>query len=357
MFFANILSPRCESVHGAGPLRHHSTFYAIAASKALVDGLRTALAIIAMMVLLAGSAQAEENPRSIGEHRVRSGDVSLWYKVSGSGPIAILPTPGWGPSADYLFLSMKPLEKNFTIVYLDTRATGRSERPASGSFTMDDLVRDLEALRAHLGVERPWFIGHSMGGSQVLEYTLRYSDHVRGLLLFATAPSWTYSDKSRAAAYRAAVGEQIAARRGKPGLEAAMQALGSDTPPASDEAYKAQMVAAMPVFMADPAKVANAQAAFDQVRFSTAAMKGFQQKGADLEPRLRDIKVPVLIVAGAEDGQVPWQETLVLHRNLLNSKLVLIPQAGHFVWIEQPTAVFAEVDAFLPSIGFNLPTK
>lgn len=85
MFFANILSPRCESVHGAGPLRHHSTFYPIAASKALLDGIRKALAIIAMMVLLAGSAQAEENPRSIGEHRVRSGDVSLWVMLPDNG--------------------------------------------------------------------------------------------------------------------------------------------------------------------------------------------------------------------------------------------------------------------------------
>ena len=40
--------------------------------------------------------------------------LKLWYKVSGIGPICIMPTPDWGPSSDMYFQTLTPLEAMFS---------------------------------------------------------------------------------------------------------------------------------------------------------------------------------------------------------------------------------------------------
>ena len=122
-----------------------------------------------------------------GEYTARINSLKLWYKVSGQGPVCLVPTPGWGPSSDLYFRTLKPLEKSFTVVYFDTRGTGRSERPkAATEYTWAHLVADLDALRAHLKQDRVWMMGHSEGGMQIMHYACRYPNRVRGLILLAT---------------------------------------------------------------------------------------------------------------------------------------------------------------------------
>lgn len=310
-----------------------------------------------MLCLLIGAglpaAAAAEAPLAPGEHTFASNGLKLWYKVSGHGPVAIFPTPGWGPSAEYLYMSLQPLEQDFTIVWLDTRATGRSEVPKADTITMDDLTSDLDNLRRHLGLQQPWFIGHSMGGTQILEYALRHPDHAKGLLVLAGAVSMQNPDQARDQLYQRRVREQIEARRGRPGFDAAFKAFYSDTLPGSDADFKAQVMATAPAIMWDLAKLDSAKPAFEQVRFSLAALTRFGRGvHVNLEPELHKIAVPALIVAGTRDVEVPWQETLALHRGLPNSKLVLIPEAAHFAWVEQPEAFYSQIRTFLPELGY-----
>ena len=55
--------------------------------------------------------------------------LSLWYKVSGHGPALLVPTPGWGASSDEHMKSMTCLEEDFTLIFFDTRGSGRSDGP------------------------------------------------------------------------------------------------------------------------------------------------------------------------------------------------------------------------------------
>ena len=70
--------------------------------------------------------RARKLPNGAGRFKTRDG-LSLWYKVSGRGPALLVPTPGWGASADMYMKSLTPLEKDFSLIYLDTRGAGRSE--------------------------------------------------------------------------------------------------------------------------------------------------------------------------------------------------------------------------------------
>lgn len=306
---------------------------------------------------LATPAFAAESPLAPGEHTFVSNGLKLWYKVSGAGPVAIFPTPGWGPSAEYLFLSLQPLEQQFTVVWLDTRATGRSEVPkGDGMITLADFSFDLDNLRRHLGRDRVWFIGHSMGGSQVLDYALRHPDHVNGLVMLAGTATWNDPDAARWAAYQRASEEQVEAKRGRPGFEAALEAFRDETIPRDEAEFKARMLAMAPLDFEDASKAQRASQAFEQVRFSLAAYKrtlGLPDYSIALEPELHKIRVPTLIVNGTDDEEVPWQQALVLHRGIAGSKLLIIPKAGHFSWIEQPEAFYEGLRLLLPALGYK----
>ena len=107
-----------------------------------------------------------------GEFKAKLNGLELWYKVSGKGPVCLIPSPGWGVGVDYLF-GLKPLEEQFTMVYLETRGTGRSERPkTTKEYTLGHFTGDLEALRKHLKQDQVWLMGHSCGGLQIMGYAL-----------------------------------------------------------------------------------------------------------------------------------------------------------------------------------------
>jgi pimeloyl-ACP methyl ester carboxylesterase len=65
-----------------------------------------------------------------------------------------------------------------------------------------------------------------------------------------------------------------------------------------------------------------------------------------MEEQLRQIDVPVLVVAGDHDA-INMDQTMALFLNLPHSQLFIVPGASHFVPVEQPELVNNEVVRFL----------
>jgi len=66
------------------------------------------------------------------------------------------------------------LSAHRSLVLLDLRGTGESAVPADpASYRCDRLVDDVEALRAHLGMEQIDLLGHSAGGALAVLYAAR----------------------------------------------------------------------------------------------------------------------------------------------------------------------------------------
>jgi 3-oxoadipate enol-lactonase len=70
-------------------------------------------------------------------------------------------------------------------------------------------------------------------------------------------------------------------------------------------------------------------------------------KGVDLRPKVKDINIPTLIIAGA-DSMLPNSMSQFLHENIKGSVLEVIPDAGHMLMLEKPD-IFNE--AILRFIG------
>lgn len=120
---------------------------------------------------------------SKGDHFAEINGIKMHYYVSGKGPVCLVPTPGWGPSINYLKNSLSPLEKYFTIVYYDTRISGQSTGPDDyRKYTSLDFLNDMDSLRSYLKQPKVWIMGHSMGGFQVLNYGIHHSDKLYGII-------------------------------------------------------------------------------------------------------------------------------------------------------------------------------
>lgn len=297
---------------------------------------------------LAAAGDRPPEPLKSGEYTAELNGLKLWYKVSGSGPVCLMPSPAWGPSSDLYFRTLQSMEKLLTVIYLDSRGTGRSARARSGKeYTWDHLVADLDALRAHLQQDRVWLMGHSEGGVQVLHYAAKYPARVNGLVLLTT---YAVEDTS----YWDDFKERKDRRKQQPWFADAVKAL--DTPPKTDMEFAEYMKRALPMFWSDPKKIDAFKDDFAALTFSAKAGAGQVQSkryGFDLRADLKKVTAPALIVVGDDDFICPPEAATRLHLALPNSKLLLIERCGHFPWLEQRSTFEERVPVFLAALGLQ----
>ena len=114
------------------------------------------------------------------DHTVTLNEVDIHYRTIGEGPVLFLVSPGWGVASGYLQRAFSSLVKHLRLVFIDTRGSGLSCRPADAMrMGSVDMANDLEALRAHLGLSEMSILGHSNSGAIALAYAARYPDRVK----------------------------------------------------------------------------------------------------------------------------------------------------------------------------------
>jgi len=208
-----------------------------------------------------------------------------------------------------------------TIVY-DHRGSGRSDAPG-GSYTMDDLCADFEAVFRATATRRAHVVGRGLGGCVGLA-AARQTDRVRSLTLLGTPVSGTAYDATELQADPA---DSSALRRSTERL------LSSAFCEAQPDVVE-QIVEWRSTEDATPA-AQNAQ---------QAALEGF-----DAEP-LYELTRPALVMAGSQDTVVDSAESRRLAEGLPRGEFQAFPEAGHLVGIERSAAVTDRLVGWLESI-------
>jgi len=67
-------------------------------------------------------------------------------------------------------------------------------------------------------------------------------------------------------------------------------------------------------------------------------------------PRLREIRVPALVIVGAEDKSLPAAYSRQIVDALPEASLVVVPDSGHLSTLEQPEVVTAAMLGFLERV-------
>jgi len=266
--------------------------------------------------------------------------MRLAYRREGTGPLLVCHPGGPGFSGATL-TDLGGLADSLELVLVDPRGTGSSA--FADTYSQGDYVADLEELRADLGVEQFDLLGHSHGGFVATEYAATHPERVRRLVLAATAPR--------------------IAREYRDAIEAVWDASSDPTiPPA--RAARAQRLSSTDL---EPAEIARL--AMVELRLFFAGADGvpvlghvFEQEPPNLEPLLYfnretvpqfdlrpllpEIRAQTLAITGDHDffGK-PAADDLVA--GIDDAQSVVLDEAGHFLWIDQPQAFASEVAAFL----------
>ena len=272
----------------------------------------------------------------------------LAYRQLGHGPVLVCHPGGPGFSSNY-FGDLAGMWEDFTLVLLNPRGTGGSDRPADRrAYEIDDYAADLEELRQHLGLERMLLLGHSHGGVVAQAYAAKHPGRVRKLVLASTLAR--FGDKQQAAMK---VGMER--RSGQPWYGDAVAALEAEQSGEfeTDEKMAELVFRELPLYFARFGPVesgyletlktdsvnADTLRLFNQEIFQTFDMRRLHES----------ITAPTLVITGGEDficGPICADE---ITAGVPGSKQVTLGDAGHFIFVEQPEAFRSEVGDFLGS--------
>lgn len=277
-------------------------------------------------------------------HRFASYDgAELGYRELGDGPPLVCLPGGPGRAAEYLG-DLGGLDTSRRLILLDPRGVGLSDDPADpATFRVDRLVSDVEALRAHLGLERMDLLAHSAGANLATLYAAAYPERIARLVLVTPGLGVIAVSGDQEE-----INAALAPRSAEPWYPEARAALEKIlTGDLSMEAFRVSR----PLFYGHWDDAARAHATVGVAARHMAAREGYVA-GIALDPpatraALKRLTAPVLLYVGEADPMM----TPAMARNaaqLFNdARVVVQPGAGHFPWIDEPSAFAASVGSFL----------
>lgn len=256
--------------------------------------------------------------------------VELAYDTIGRGVPVLVMHGGLGLDHTYFRPYLDPLAEVAELVFYDHRGHGRSSAVEDWEgIDHGTFADDADALREHLGHERIVVFGHSYGGFLAQEYALRYPERLAGLVLCGTAPSLDYARDLRrlvAASDVAATEEQV--QRAERFFA---------TPPGSDEEFREERRAVLPLAFAHPAPRVLAPVA-REVMFRAAPWRHAVRcmlPAYNVADKLRAVSAPALVLGGRHDWMSPPTQPARLTSLLPRSELVLFEQSGHYPFVEE----------------------
>jgi 3-oxoadipate enol-lactonase len=256
---------------------------------------------------------------------VRVGTDSIFYEVAGQGPALIFIHDGvihrevW--DAQFKFFADR-----FTVVRYDRRGYGNSSPPTRA---YSDL-QDLEALYAHLNIEKAGLMGMSSGGRLAIDFTLAHPDRVTSLVLVgAVVRGFSYTT-------------HFYTRGGHlpqdlPRSDVRRWYAGED-PYEIDRENRAATARALE--LVDKAPLVN-----------HTSLPGSVAPPPPALPRLGEIAVPTLILVGEFDMPDVHAHAGAINAGIPGSQREIIPHAGHLIPLEQPDLVNEAVTRFLEGAG------
>jgi pimeloyl-ACP methyl ester carboxylesterase len=261
-----------------------------------------------------------------------AGEVA--YEVFGEGPPVVL--VHGTPTRSYLWRNVTPslTERNSLYVY-DLLGFGESERKEGQDLSIAAQSRLLNELVDAWGLDKPAVVGHDIGGGIVLRsHLIEGMDCARIALVDAVVvtpwmPEANEHFKAHMDAYRTMpphLFEAIVAAHFREATSPKMDG-------GAWEAYMDQ-------WRGEEGKLA----------FLRKEVGLRERDTAELESRLGEVNVPVLVVWGGEDAWLDPSQADRLGEAIPNSRVKKMPGVGHFVPEDTPKELAWELSAFLAEV-------
>ena len=252
---------------------------------------------------------------------------TYFYQDTGTGDETIVFGHGFLMTHRMWDAQIDALSDRYRCVAVDWRGQGQSE-VTDGGYDVPDLARDLVALIDTLDLGRVHYVGLSMGGFVGFDLLAHHADVLRSaVLLDSSAEAEPTMQRLK---YRA--------------MLEAVKRLG----------YDAVMDRVVPILFGPTFRREHPDAvqtwieritAQDRTGIYRAGRAIFDREG--VLSRLGQARTPTLLLVGADDVATPPKRSERANDALPNSRLVILPNAGHSSAVERPTAVTEHIKTFL----------
>jgi len=255
--------------------------------------------------------------------RVNAGAVTLDYELRGSGPPLLMICGFRRSRVVWLEPLLSALAPHFQLVLFDNRGTGHSDQPPAEDYSMDAFADDCAGLLDALGMDSAHVFGTSMGGMIAQRLASRHPDRVRRLAIGCSS-----CGGKRAIPAERRIWELLRLMPGE-GLDA------------REIAYRQEEAYVTDAFRAANRKLLDHL--FEIVNANPTPLHAVQGhlnaiEGFDSHDELPAIQAPALAITGAEDRLIPAANSTLIAERIPGARALLLPEAAHFFWIEQPRA-------------------
>lgn len=278
------------------------------------------------------------------EGTVPAGDTELAYVRLGAGPTVVV-VPG-GPRLGHAHLrpGLDLLARDREIIYVDERGSGASPLGDPERVSTAGTLLDLEALLDGLALPDATLLGHSFAAHMIALFAAKCPDRVRALVLANPGPPLVPE-------LREPFSKEMASRR-LPEDVAEMQRIEaspeyeSRDPTTLEGHYRLRYGP----FFRSREKALQADFGLTKITAENVLEAGgrlFRDfADYDLPQKLRTISCPALVVH-AELDPIPVESSRFIADAIPDGKLVVIPDANHYVCVEDPNLFVAAVEPFL----------
>jgi pimeloyl-ACP methyl ester carboxylesterase len=295
---------------------------------AFVTALVTGLSVTPSVCFAQAPAPARETYANLP-------GVRIWYRdTGGTGvPIVLLhATTGSSRVWEYQFPVFT--ENGFRVIAYDRRGFGRSVIDPAGA-QPGTGADDLQALMNHLGIDRFHLVGTAGGGFVALDYALSFPERLRSLVV-ASSIGGVQDEEFLALSRRIRPSPQFEAL--PPEIREVGPSYRAANPEGTRRWVELERVSRPPgvpnaaaALGAPPGPLAPAQTMRNRVTFSV----------------LEGIKVPTLLITGDADMFAPPYVLRLFAARIKNAESVIVPEAGHSAYWEQPEVFNRAVLSFI----------
>jgi len=247
-----------------------------------------------------------------------------------------------GPGGDHTGFKpgFSPLAERMQLVYFDHRGQGRSDAADPASYTLDENVEDMEALRRHLGLGPIVSIGTSYGGMVAMAHAARFPDAVSHLVLIVTAAHGGFIERAQA----------IVRERGTTEQQAVCNTLWSGGFRSVEQMrHYYEVMGPMYAVKHDPAvaEAGRARSIYSPEPLNRAFGPGGFLRTFDLRPELGRIKAPTLVLAGRRDWICPVEFSEEISRLVPAAELRIFERSSHSIRGDEPEAMVDAIRGFV----------
>ncbi|WP_372482658.1 alpha/beta fold hydrolase [Bradyrhizobium ivorense] len=239
--------------------------------------------------------------------RAEVNGISLFHVETGEGsPVVFL--HGGLSNSDYFGLQVPEVARRHRVICVDSRGHGRSTRNAQ-PFGYDLMTDDVVALLDHLQIPRAAIVGWSDGAIIGLDMAMRHPDRVTRVFAFGanTQTSGLKPDIDRNPTFA-----QFIAR--------------------AKTEYE---------------RLSPTPSEYDQFLQQIEKMCETQPNWTD--EQLRAIRAPILIADGQYDEGIKREHTEYMAATIPGAGLLILPNASHFAFLQDPALFNAALLDFLGS--------